>query len=396
MSNPPLHILYLPRWYPNRYDPMPGLFIRRHAEAASVHCLISVVYVHATIDKIRGVEVLKTSEPRLLTVHLYYSQSQNKLLNIWRFFKANILGFKVVRQEIGLPDITHVHVLTRLAVVAWWFRMRFGIPYLVTEHWSRYISSRNEFKGFARKWLTRFLVRQASMVTTVTRNLADAMLAHGLRNSHYRILPNVVDTALFKPTDPKKSNPKRIIHISCFEDRSKNISGLLRALQMLSQNRSDFESIMVGDGMDFTALTTYADSLGLKPFVKFTGLLEGETLAATLSSGVFLVLFSNYENLPVVIPEAMACGLPVVATDVGGIAEVVNKQNGILVETGNETKLTEALNWMLDHVDQFNPEAIRKTVIDLNSCQAVGILLNNWYSEIKKDVRPASPDQTGT
>jgi glycosyltransferase involved in cell wall biosynthesis len=378
-----MHIVFLPRWYPNRYDPMPGLFIRRHAEAASVHCVISVVYVHAAGDDCKGYEIAETSEPNLYTVTVYYPGSKYKVLSMWRFLRSNFMGIKRISRCNGLPDIVHVHVLTRLALVAWWLKLRFGIPYLVTEHWSRYIDSRKEFKGFARKCLTRFLVRRAAMVTTVTRNLAVAMRGHGLANHNYRILPNVVDTAMFKPAFPKLNKPKRMIHISCFEDRSKNISGLLRTLYQLSLTRTDFECVMVGDGADFAPMKALAGVLGLEHLVRFTGLLQGKELAATLASADFLVLFSNYENLPVVIPEAMACGLPVVATKVGGIAEIVNEHNGLLIEPRDEAKLNIALSWMLDNVDKFEPEVLRKPVVENNSPEAVGLLLHEWYSEVK-------------
>ncbi|HMM10698.1 MAG TPA: glycosyltransferase [Bacteroidales bacterium] len=397
MSNKILHVLYLPRWYPNRNDPMPGLFIRRHAEAASAHCRISVVYVHADEHQKTAYELVKTSEINLFTAVVYYRGSKgNKAIGLWRFLRANMIGINAVKKEFGRPDLTHVHVLTRLAFVAWWLKFRYGVPYLITEHWSRYIATRNEFRGAARKWLTRFLVGKAALVTTVTHNLADAMKQHGLNHPHYRILPNVVDTSLFVPVPDKLNSPKRIMHVSCFEDRSKNISGLLRALKTLSARRNDFECIMVGDGMDFESIRLLSEALGLQNMVKFTGLLEGAQLASTLSSGDFLVLFSNYENLPVVIPEALACGLPVIATNVGGIAEQIHAGNGRLVEARDEDALAASIDWMLDNLAQFNPDDLRLPIVAKNSPQAVGNLLYNWYLWIlgRHNIRASFPDQT--
>lgn len=384
MSGNTLHILFLPRWYPNRYDPMPGLFVRRHAEAAAKYNRISIVYVHADERAAQHYEIVSNNEPNLFTVSVYFRQSKNKLLNFWRFLRANCLGIRTIIDQYGLPDITHVHVLTRLALVAWWLKLRYGIPYLITEHWSRYIKGRDEFNGLARKWLTRMLVRRAAMVTTVTQNLAEAMQYHGLRNPDYLIIPNIVDTEIFSPQATKQNDLKRIVHISCFEDRSKNISGLLSALKELRQKRDDFECVMIGDGMDFEAMKALSEKYGLAEKVIFTGLQEGARLAETLASGDFLVLFSNYENLPVVIPEALACGLPVVATRVGGIAELVGEHNGILVEARNERQLVEAMDRMLDEFPKFKPETLRSTVTAANSPEAVGKLLNSWYSEIYK------------
>lgn len=387
MNNERLHILFLPRWYPNRYDPMPGLFIRRHAEAVSKYARVTVVYVHASEKGNAGFEVVITDEPELSTVVVYFPFSKSKVFNVLRFFRANLLGIRIVKKTRGLPDITHVHVLTRLALIAWWLRLRHGIPFMITEHWSRYIPGRNEFKGVAKKWLTRFLVRNASMVTTVTRNLAEAMMGHGLYNTDYRILPNVVDTELFKPRIDKNNDLKCIIHVSCFEDRSKNISGLLRVLKQLSAKRDDFECILVGDGMDFEAMKLLAKALGLMGKIRFTGLLEGTHLASTMASADFLVLFSHYENLPVVIPEALACGLPVVASRVGGIAEVVDHNSGLLVEARQESALLQALDYMLDHFTDFNPAVLREKIVENNSPDAVGKLLHGWYLQVLNNER---------
>ncbi|MBK9291173.1 MAG: glycosyltransferase [Bacteroidetes bacterium] len=384
MNSQKLHVLYLPRWYPNRYDPMPGLFIRRHAEAVSSFCQVSVVYVHADDKRSRGYEVVETNEPGLTTFVIYFPKSFSRLLNLWRFLRANFLGIRLVRRKHGVPDLIHVHVLTRLALIAWWYKVRYGIPYLITEHWSRYIPSRNEFKGLVRKGLTRFLVRRASMLTTVTQNLARAMQAHKMTNQDVRILPNVVDTARFQPAARKRDFPRQIVHVSCFEDRSKNISGLLRALKSLRQQRTDFECVLIGEGMDFDAIKQQALSLDMLEYVRFTGLIEGQELAEQLAQGHFLVLFSNYENLPVVIPEALACGLPVVATDVGGISELINPSNGMLVPPGDEQKLVWAMDRMLNMLASFDAAELRNCVVETNSKEAVGRLLHEWYREIAR------------
>lgn len=105
------------------------------------------------------------------------------------------------------------------------------IPYLITEHWSRYLPG-NDFNGVIRKFVTRKVVKEAAMITTVTKNLGNAMKNHKLLNDNYKILPNVVDTNMFVPSKHDNKTVK-IIHISCFENKSKNISGLLDALKSL-------------------------------------------------------------------------------------------------------------------------------------------------------------------
>jgi glycosyltransferase involved in cell wall biosynthesis len=387
MSNK-LHILFLPRWYPHRNDKMFGLFVKRHAEAAALHHDVSVVYVHAESRVDQKTTIDRQLENGVLAFRIYYKQSGlgfglGKLVNAIRFLMANFKGIKEAKGERGSFHLVHAHVLTRLALIALWLKWTKGIPYVITEHWSRYLPRTGSYSGRFRKWATKVSVSKAAWISTVTKNLADAMHHHGLHNMNYRILPNVVDVALFRPHDKPRKEVTQFLHISCFEDRSKNVSGILRVLGRLKAQRTDFHCTMVGDGEDFTWLKQLAYELGLAPeHLKFTGVLEGETLVNELARADYMLMFSHYENLPVVIPESFACGVPVISSRVGGIAEVVNDTNGILVEPGDEEALLQVLSNALDHKFDFDIEAMRQLVVQQNSMQHVGLLLGQWYREV--------------
>ena len=369
------HIIFLARWYPHRYDPMFGLFVQRHAEAAALYNKVSVVYVHADTAAKQKYEMERTMEHGVDTIRVYYKK-EGKLSSPIRFWKACQKALKVV----GPADLFHVHVLTRLGVVALWEKLRHGTPYMITEHWSRYLPG-NDFSGILRKNLTRIVVKNAAMVTTVTRNLAQAMQNHGLKNAHYVVLPNVVDTQLFRP-QPHENPVPILIHISCFEDKSKNISGLLQALKTLKDEGTSYKAILIGDGMDFKAMRQLADDFHLQDRVQFTGLLEGQALVDVLASGDFLVLSSNYENMPVVILEALACGLPVVSTKVGGIAEIINESNGILVPPRDTNALKEAIQKMCANHKNYDADTLRERIVKNYGNEEVGKLLSAWYDEI--------------
>lgn len=372
LTHPKKHLVFLARWYPNKYDPMFGLFVKRHAEAAALNDDVSVVYVHADSHIHKNYDIEQTTEQGVNTIRIYYKKS-GKLSSAFRFWRACQKGLKVV----GHVDLIHVHVLTRMGVVAWWQKIRHGTPYMITEHWSRYLPG-NDFSGFLRKKTTKLVVRNASLVTTVTQNLAQAMQAHGLKNPHYVVLPNVVDTDRFNHRPHKNPMPK-IIHISCFEDKSKNISGLLDALKALDDEGVAYQAVLIGNGIDYQAMRDRAMHLQLHDRVRFTGLMEGQPLADELASGDFLVLSSNYENMPVVIIEALACGLPVVSTKVGGIDEIVNPRNGLLVPPHDTNALKEALKKMCLSYSQYDGQQLREDIIKTNSNREVGRLLSQWY-----------------
>ena len=275
------------------------------------------------------------------------------------------------------PDIIHVHILTRLGLVALRQKRLHGTPYIITEHWSRYLPG-NDFSGLLRKKLTKTVVKHASAVTTVTDILAKAMQSHGLQNGNYSIVPNVVDINAFKP-QPHHNEVPKIIHVSCFENKSKNITGLIDALQILEERHINFQFVFVGDGIDFAMIKDYVKKLKHQENIRFTGVLEGQDYVGELSSGDFLVLSSNYETQGVVLLEAFACGMPVVSTNVGGIPEIVNESNGILVSPHDPTQLADAMQTMLQTYQNYDANTLRDNVIKKFSNETVGKLLNSLY-----------------
>ncbi|MBQ5855919.1 MAG: glycosyltransferase [Bacteroidales bacterium] len=381
------HIVFLARWYPHRYDPMFGLFVQRHAEAAALFNDITVIYcneqramsnepnAHSSKPTAQSkFEIVRTNENNVDTIRVYYKKPKNKIQSLIRFYRANMMALKLCKK----PDLIHVHILTRLGVIAWIQKLLHKTPYIITEHWSRYLPG-NDFGGFLRKLFTKIVVRNAETITTVTENLAIAMKNHELKNDNYVVLPNVVNLDMFHISE-KNNNPCKIIHISCFEDKSKNISGLLESLKIIDDKGIDFQCKLIGEGMDLDLMKEKAKELQLINKVSFTGLLQGQALANELSSGDFLVLSSNYENMPVVILEALASGLPVVSTNVGGIKEMIDDTKGILVEPRNKEALAEAMIKMIETHKNYDANYLRNSVIEKYGYESVGMFLSRLYN----------------
>ena len=368
-----MKIVFLARWYPHKYDPMFGLFVQRHAEAAALSDDITVVYVHPDTNAHNRYDIERTLENGVDTIRIYYKKT-GPLSSAWRYYRACLKGLRLA----GKPDLIHVHVLTRMGLVAYRQKLLHGTPYIITEHWSRYLPG-NDFSGGLRKRLTRKVVRHAQCVTTVSEVLAQAMQSHGLNHPNYRLLPNVVDTELFKPIPHRNDIPK-IVHVSCFEDQSKNISGLLEALKTLKDGGFAFQAVLIGEGMDLEAMKQKALDLELTDCVRFTGLLQGQALVDEWATGDCFVLPSRYETGGIVLLEAMACGIPVVATRVGALPEIVNESNGILVPSGDTKALAQAMEQCCRNLGKYDSEKLRKQVVERYSYECVGRLIHQLYS----------------
>ena len=388
-----LHILYLPKWYPHKYDPMPGLFIERHGISTLPFNDVSVLYVHADDNQKKPVyEFVISKDESLNTVRIYYKQAAtgfgplNTLINSCRFVRSHLKGIREIRKRYGKIDIIHVHVLTRHGVIALWEKIRHGIPFVVTEHWTRYLPSTNTFNGAFRKWMTRIVAGRASAIMPVTANLRDAMIDCGLKNKNYIVIPNVVDINMFSPDPDKTTGEKaRIIHVSCFDDQQKNISGITRVIKRLSEERQDFTIDMVGEGIHYKELVDYGAELGVKDtFATYYGLKESEELAELLKAADFMIMFSRYENLPVVILESYACGVPVISTDVGGIREHMNADLGILLDSEDENAFYNILDNMLNNYRNYSAEKIREYAVSHFSNEVIGKQLSEVYKAVAK------------
>lgn len=367
-----MKVVFLARWYPHKYDPMFGLFVQRHAEAAALHDEVTVVYVHPDEQAKDKYDIERTTENGVDTIRIYYKK-RGKLRSAWRYYRACLKGLQLT----GKPDLIHVHVLTRMGLVAFRQKRLHGTPYIITEHWSRYLPG-NDFSGWLRKKLTRKVVRNAKAVTTVSEILAQAMQNHGLNHPNYQILPNVVDVNLFKPIPHHNEVPK-IVHVSCFEDQSKNISGLLEALKVMKDKGDSFQAVLIGEGMDLEAMKQKAVQLELTDRVRFTGLLQGQTLVDELATGDFFVLPSNYETGGIVLLEAMACGLPVIATHVGALPEIVDESNGILVPAKDTAALVEAMDQCCHTYYNYKVDDLRNKIEERYSKEKVGELIHQLY-----------------
>lgn len=392
-----LTVFHFARWYPHKFDAMYGLFIQRHAEAVALYSRVGVVYVHAALEnlKVEHTEVDYRMEREVHTVRVYYPASQcswgllRSLINLIKFYSACFIGQNRLKKELGTPDVLHIHILSRLGLIGLYYRWFHGIPFVISEHWSRYLPTGN-YGGILRKFFTSIVVRNSSGVTTVTENLAQAMQqGRGLVGAYYQVLPNVVDPVFFEANSLIKSDrtTKTFIHVSCFEDKSKNISGLLRVVSSLAKKRSDFNVVLVGEGQDLEKMKSYAIELEIPDqFLTFTGLLTGKQLVDRMNDADILVVTSHYENLPVVIIESFALGVPVISTRVGGIAEVVNNENGVLVNPGDDVELINRMEDYLDGKLNFDSEKIRSQSQDVYTFQAVGNrLIDLYYQALKEE-----------
>ena len=360
-------IVHIPSWFPIPEKPLNGNFISRHIESLGNN-VQSVILHHVHAD-------FTPTLPQNATFFPVEVNSTNKL----KVFNAYTSAFERLIKTYGRPDILHLHVVLPMGPVAANLSRKFRIPLIVSEHWTGYLPMNRAKLSLAERLILRYTFRHASHITAVSQNLLDNIAATvpAAAKKPQTVVGNVVDTSFFSlrptlPTHPKK----QILHVSTIDNDAKNIMGILRAIDALSKRRDDFELNIVHDFRNILA-ETFVRERGLESTVHFLGQKTSAEIASLLQASEFFLLFSNYENQPCVLLESFCTGTPVVTTPVGGIPEIANADNAVIVAPKDETQLVEKLDFMLNHSDQFNPSKIRETAVNICSPE---IIMEKWMA----------------
>ncbi len=351
-----MRILFTTAWYPNRKDAGDGVFIQKHARAVARLNDVAVLMVQTDVA-VRGLSIeicaTESSVQSLHEVLVYVPKTRFELplvtglLRLFWLMAGYVKGYRFIKRNYWKgqrPEVCHVNVLTRAAGLPWLLLKLHHIPYIITEHWSRYAREGAYPDSAMQLRLGRRFVKDASYVCPVSLNLEQNMKKWGLDNRHYTRIGNVVDTGTFVPA-AKACMGTRVtfVHVSWMRDDSKNISGILRMAARLKEQRQDFHIDFIGEGNDKPKLMAYSKELGLDETVSFLPPLTGRDLAEALRRHDALLMFSNFENQPVSVLEALACGLPVIATKVGTIPAMLAQKRGITVAPADEAQLQEVM-----------------------------------------------------
>ncbi|HYW27511.1 MAG TPA: glycosyltransferase [Terriglobales bacterium] len=203
----------------------------------------------------------------------------------------------------------------------------------------------------------RLMARLANRVIAVHLCNSEAVRAYaiereGLRPDRTLVIPNGIDPPDGPAPDLKPSwrAPVTAAMIANFFPY-KGHETVLHAVRLVASKRSGFRLVLFGDGLERGRVETLRDELGLAGSIVFAG--RRPDAAAYLPGFDFLLLASTQEGLPNAVMEAMACGVPPLATAVGGVPELVGHQvSGLLVPPSDSVSMADAITWMIDHPDE--------------------------------------------
>ncbi len=254
------------------------------------------------------------------------------------------------------PDAVHTHG-DRADVIDAVVARRMGIATITTLHGA------SRFTGRARiyNWLQRTVLPKFDAVVAVSRPLADAAVRGGVPKDRVHLLPNAwTGSSAYLDRDVARCTLglSRDGFVAGWVGRLIKVKGtdvFLKSLAMLTD--LPLSAVIVGDGPERDALESQAASLGLRERVRFVGQIDN---AARLFSAFDLfVLSSKSEGTPLTLLEAMASDVPIVASCVGGVPDVLSETEGRLVPPGDPMALSQAIRAVYSDLADAEQRAAR-------------------------------------
>jgi len=297
-------------------------------------------------DNIQGLRVEYLRVPCFPGGRLFY------LYGLFYFLRSCGLVRRLTREE-GI-DLIHAHAIMPDGFAGVLLGRRLFLPVVCTVHGSDVNSY--PYRNRPTLWATKWALKRVGHLVTVSRGLKGEVFSL-IGRRQIEVLHNGADPRKFKPRPRMEARArlhlpidKKIILFVGSLVPVKGVEFLLAAVSRLA--REDTLLYVVGDGDLMSALISLADDLGVQKVCRFVGRRPYDEIPYWLSAADCLVLPSLSEGLPTILPEAMLCGVPIVATQVGGVPEIVRHgHNGLVVQPKDPIGLAEAIRSLLANDD---------------------------------------------
>ncbi len=267
-----------------------------------------------------------------------------------------VQSFRTFLKAIKSSKIVHAHGHPYLtSLIAAKLAKRYDLPFVLTQH-NTFIEYENFFDTVERLndlAIGKETLKEADKIITVSNATKDYVLSLGAKPKRVEVMHNGVDLERFQPLTGKREetrkrlgipqNSKVVITVRRLVFKN-GIDTLIECANIVAKKNPNITFLVVGKGPDQISVQMRAQQLGIENNFRLTGFVKDEDLPFYYNAADFFVLPSKSgEGLPLVALEAMACGLPVIATDVGGINEVLTEKWGRLVPANQPELLAKAV-----------------------------------------------------
>lgn len=363
------HILIYTEWYPHSGDPQLGVFVEKFAIAAARNFRVTVLFIRGDIAQKNKINTeSETGNPRI--IRSTFRKSSFRPFNLMRYAEA----LKAAKLLIGNVDLIHLHVTGKNYMGKKYFFRE--TPFVITEHWSGFLSGDN--KSLIGETKTKEAFTNARSVSCVSEHLAEKITQRFGRND-IDIIPNIIEKIALR--DASQENETKIIVVADLVDEIKNISGILEALKKINTKKRIVLQI-IGDGSDRLLLEKKAAQISRQNIsIRFAGRLRNPETLFQIAQSDFMIVNSRTETFSMAAAEAIAAGVPVIATRCGGPEQFIHSGNGVLIESENENELIEALLHMIENCRTYNHKKMSEEILAKYGVDQIAVQIRDFYSK---------------
>lgn len=281
------------------------------------------------------------------------------------------ITFKRLIKCWGVPDVIYSHYLNNTSAILPTAKM-YNIPIVGMEHWSELMqpSLSENILYCGRKTYGQCGLRLLTVSNNLRKSIFDKFGVDSI------VIPNMLGEEFVKDITNCKFEKFTFIAVGSLIKR-KGFDILLNAAAQLKKSKcdSDWQILIIGEGEERAKLNSFISDSNLDDNVRLLGSLQKEEICYYMSRSHVFVLPSRSETFGVVYIEAMAMGLPVIATDCGIPDDLIDASNGIICHTEAISEIAEAMVKMLHERNKYNSESIKKNCINKYAPDVVAKLI---------------------
>lgn len=377
-----MKVLFVTRGFPTEKDVMDGNYEAVQAKAlAAKGCIVSVIAIRPksfrhifqsrviSHRKVDGVDIYEG-------IYVDFTMRVIRRVNKYLRKEAYKLAFNRVVHDKDMPDVVHAHLLY-IASFSFFLKEDYSLPFVITEHWSRVF-------GYN---VTNWIINQAKIyhkadkVICVSQSLADSLKKNFKVESI--VINNMLNNIFFKSDKCERHDGIfRFIACGAFrEDRLKGFDLLVDAFA-LSHFPDNVHLDIVGDGEERAFIEDKIHKNNLLSKVHLLGTKTPEEVSKLFDCSDCFVLSSRIETFSIVVVEAMAKGLPIIATKCGGPETYLRPEHGLLVDKEDIIALSDAMKYMSKHCKDYDTAAIRKYSYDHFSQNVIADQIIEVYKQV--------------
>jgi glycosyltransferase involved in cell wall biosynthesis len=370
------HVLVIPDLFPLNKDDLRGIFILDYLDSIKWNFKVTIFSSRLVspktgyyVEQSESIQVhrfafLKTMKLKALKPIFYL---------IW-FYKS----FSIIKKFKDI-DLVHSHGSLLSGTLGWLYSKNKNIPLIITEHQNPFSTISNNFLMLV--W-AKYILQKADLVLTVSNHLKNEILSSGINPRKIIVTYNPVNTDIFNSTN--RTTLKKTTFV--FAGRLDTYKGAVRcinAFNLVIEKYNNVEFIIIGEGEEFVIIQDMLRlNKKLNDKIILKGYLKKDEMAGIFKSANFFIFPSLHESFGLVIAEAMACGLPVIAPNITAPPEYVDSDSGILVNPLDINEISRAIEYMIQNNKKFDREEISRKVISKFSIKEFGNKMQSIYSSV--------------